>query len=124
MATPARSSVRSSDRYRALLALGYEPEVARRIEELEHRENDVLDQVEGVPSSRRDALQDELDAVQAELARLSKRYLTAKEVAEILHVHYRTVRRMCDRGELRGAIRVGRDWRIPPSALKPEATEA
>ncbi len=42
--------------------------------------------------------------------------LTPKEVAEILRVSPRTVQRWVKEGKLR-AVRVGRLWRIPSTAL-------
>jgi excisionase family DNA binding protein len=50
--------------------------------------------------------------------------LTTKEVARRLKVTPQTVQRLIHRGELK-ASRVGRDWRIKPSAFEAflEATE-
>lgn len=45
--------------------------------------------------------------------------LTTGKVAELLQVTPTTVRSMCERGELRGAVRIGDWWRIPRSALEP-----
>lgn len=45
--------------------------------------------------------------------------LTTGKVAELLQVTPTTVRGMCERGELEGAVRVGEWWRIPRSALEP-----
>lgn len=45
--------------------------------------------------------------------------LTTGKAAELLQVTPTTVRGMCERGELEGAVRVGEWWRIPPSALVP-----
>ncbi|GAH57601.1 unnamed protein product, partial [marine sediment metagenome] len=42
--------------------------------------------------------------------------LTIKDVAEILKVSQGTIRRMLDRGELKG-IRIGRLWRIAQSEI-------
>lgn len=44
---------------------------------------------------------------------------TTGKVAELLQVTPTTVRGMCERGELQGAIRVGAWWRIPRAALAP-----
>jgi excisionase family DNA binding protein len=40
-------------------------------------------------------------------------------LADRVGVHERTIRRMCDRGEIPGAIRVGKKWRVPADALTP-----
>ena len=42
---------------------------------------------------------------------MSERYITVKEVAEILSVHHRTVTRLLTTGKLKGA-KVGRSWRL------------
>lgn len=47
------------------------------------------------------------------------RPLTTGKVAALLNVAPTTVRGMCERGELLGAMRIGNWWRIPRSALKP-----
>lgn len=44
-------------------------------------------------------------------------YATPAEVAERFSISRVTVYRMCDRGELAGAIRVGGQWRIPRETL-------
>ena len=44
-------------------------------------------------------------------------FFTPEEIADRFRVHARTVRRLCVRGELRGAVKVGRQWRIPASAV-------
>lgn len=50
---------------------------------------------------------------------MSGEILTPKEVAAILKCSPATVNRMCDRGELAGAARIGvRFWRIPRSAIE------
>jgi len=38
-------------------------------------------------------------------------------VAEKLDVTAQTVRNMCERGDIPGALKVGRQWRIPPEYL-------
>lgn len=38
--------------------------------------------------------------------------LTAEEVADLLRLNERTVRNMSNRGEIPGAVRVGREWRF------------
>lgn len=43
--------------------------------------------------------------------------LTLPETAERLALHPETVRRMIGRGEL-AAVKVGRHWRVPQSALE------
>lgn len=48
---------------------------------------------------------------------VSEKPLTTGKVAELLQVTPTTVRGMCERGELEGAVRIGDWWRIPPSAL-------
>lgn len=45
-----------------------------------------------------------------------KEVLTAREVADILHVHRYTVYRLLDEGKLRG-FRVSNRWRIPENEL-------
>ena len=44
--------------------------------------------------------------------------LTPEEVAREIRVDEATVRRMCKRGELVGAFRAGRQWRIPAESLE------
>lgn len=48
---------------------------------------------------------------------MSEQYLTVDQAAERLQVHPRTVRRLLVSGELPGN-RIGRQWRISPSALQ------
>ena len=38
--------------------------------------------------------------------------LTAEEVAQVLRMHERTVRRMASKDEIPGARRIGREWRF------------
>lgn len=45
------------------------------------------------------------------------RPLTTGAVADLLAVTPNTVRAMCERGELPGAIRIGNWWRIPAEAV-------
>jgi excisionase family DNA binding protein len=47
---------------------------------------------------------------------MTERFLTINQTAELLGVHHGTVRRMIAKGRLR-AVRVGRLWRVPGSAL-------
>lgn len=57
---------------------------------------------------------------QTESIRLkTEKPLTTGKVAELLQVTPTTVRGMCERGELEGAVRIGEWWRIPRSALEP-----
>jgi excisionase family DNA binding protein len=44
--------------------------------------------------------------------------LTDVEVAKLLRKHPRTIQRRCQAGELPGAYKAGRSWRIPPRALR------
>lgn len=44
-------------------------------------------------------------------------YLTVSEVAIKLRVAETTVRNMCERGDIPGVRRIGRQWRIPASYL-------
>jgi excisionase family DNA binding protein len=44
-------------------------------------------------------------------------YLTPKETADRLRVTTRTVRNLIDRGEIVGAVKVGRQWRIPAASV-------
>ena len=47
--------------------------------------------------------------------------LTPETVAQKLSVTPATIRNMCDRGDIPGARKVGRQWRIPVSYLMDEA---
>jgi len=49
-----------------------------------------------------------------------EKYLTPGEYAGIYRVSVRTVTRMCERGEVPGAKKVGRQWRIPNPDWKAE----
>jgi excisionase family DNA binding protein len=46
-----------------------------------------------------------------------EQFYTVQEIAALLRVHEETIRRLCDRGELR-SIRVAANRRIPESAVK------
>ena len=46
-----------------------------------------------------------------------QRYLTSSQVAEILNVRVQYVTKLCRRGDLPGAFKVGRSLRIPESAI-------
>lgn len=48
---------------------------------------------------------------------MDERFLSPTEFAKLAGLHEQTVRRLCRDGELRGAIRLGFQWRIPTSAL-------
>jgi excisionase family DNA binding protein len=48
---------------------------------------------------------------------LSQKYLTARDVAELLKVEERTVRRYADRGELPGYKVMGK-WRFDPEEIQ------
>ena len=46
--------------------------------------------------------------------------LTTKQAADLRGVARVTVRRWCQQGKIRGAVRIGRDWMIPATATLPE----
>ena len=46
-------------------------------------------------------------------------YLSIKQVAEKWELNPRTVRNMCAKGKIEGAIKFGRDWMIPIDATRP-----
>ena len=46
--------------------------------------------------------------------------LTTKQAAALHGVAIVTVRRWCQQGKIRGAIRIGRDWMIPATATLPD----
>lgn len=46
-----------------------------------------------------------------------QRYLTSSQVADILNVRVEYVTKLCRRGDLPGAFKVGRSLRIPESAI-------
>lgn len=48
------------------------------------------------------------------------KYYTVKEAAAILKADPETIRRMCKRGEFKGARKVGDTWRIPRSEVDPQ----
>jgi excisionase family DNA binding protein len=48
---------------------------------------------------------------------LSETYYSVRDIAESLKVEERVVRGLLKRGQLRG-VKVGKEWRIPASALK------
>ena len=45
-------------------------------------------------------------------------YVGPTQVAEYFGIHPSTVRRACESGEIEGARKIGRQWRIPISFLK------
>jgi len=51
---------------------------------------------------------------------MSSNLLTTRQAAALRGVAQVTVRRWCQQGKVRGAIRIGRDWMIPASATLPE----
>ncbi|WP_084789799.1 helix-turn-helix domain-containing protein [Arcanobacterium urinimassiliense] len=51
---------------------------------------------------------------------VSKQYLSIKEAAVILGVSYCTVQRALLRHEIKGAIKIGGQWRIPKKTILPE----
>jgi excisionase family DNA binding protein len=46
----------------------------------------------------------------------TSKFLTIREVAIMLGVHYTTVMKAVNAGEMR-AVKIGRQWRIPEDAL-------
>lgn len=46
--------------------------------------------------------------------------LTTRQAADLRGVARVTVRRWCQQGKIRGAVRIGRDWMIPAAATLPE----
>jgi excisionase family DNA binding protein len=48
---------------------------------------------------------------------VSPRLLTSEEVAPHLRKTVRTIRRLAARGKLKGAFKIGRDWRFHPAIL-------
>lgn len=46
-----------------------------------------------------------------------QRYLTSAQVAEVLNVRVEYVTKLCRRGDLPGAFKVGRSLRIPEAAI-------
>ncbi len=51
---------------------------------------------------------------------MSSNLLTTRQAAALRGVAVVTVRRWCQQGKVRGAIRIGRDWMIPETATLPE----
>ena len=47
-------------------------------------------------------------------------YLTAKQAAEKWNISPRRVQVLCERGRVKGAVRLGWAWAIPQDAEKPE----
>lgn len=50
---------------------------------------------------------------------MSEKWVGVAEASEVLGVHPRTLRRAIDRGEFPG-VKIGRRYRVPPSALAGE----
>ena len=48
-------------------------------------------------------------------------YYTPEQAAIILQKHPDTVRRLCKRGELEGARKIGGEWYIPRTTIDPPA---
>ena len=46
--------------------------------------------------------------------------LTTRQAADLRGVARVTVRRWCQQGKVRGAVRIGRDWMIPSTTTLPE----
>lgn len=42
-------------------------------------------------------------------------YYTPQEAAREFRVAEKTIRNMCERGEIEGAVKIGRQWRVPAS---------
>lgn len=53
-----------------------------------------------------------------------RRWLTVDQAAESLGLHRSTVIRQIGEGTIRGARRVGRQWRVPADAVEPPAAAA
>lgn len=41
-------------------------------------------------------------------------YLTSQQAAESLGLTRRRIRQLCESGQIAGAVKLGRDWMIPP----------
>ena len=48
-------------------------------------------------------------------------YYSSKEIAERWHLSERGVRNLCAKGKIAGAVRIGKCWKIPEDAVKPES---
>ena len=46
-------------------------------------------------------------------------YLTIKEIAEKWNITPRRVRAMCQKNQIEGASKLGREWAIPVNAIRP-----
>lgn len=51
---------------------------------------------------------------------VSKQYLSIKEAAVILDISYWTLQQALLRHEIKGAIKIGGQWRIPKKTILPE----
>lgn len=47
-------------------------------------------------------------------------YTTIKEIAEQWDITPRRVQILCNKGNILGAVKIGRDWAVPKNAQKPE----
>lgn len=54
---------------------------------------------------------------QSKIAALLKDFLSVEQAAAELGIKPRAVQTACQRGQLPGAIQLGREWRIPPTAV-------
>ena len=50
---------------------------------------------------------------------LETQLMTTSEAAELWGITTRRVQILCDRGKVKGAVRMGRTWIIPRGTLKP-----
>lgn len=41
-------------------------------------------------------------------------YLTSQQAADSLGLTRRRIRQLCESGQIAGAVKLGRDWMIPP----------
>lgn len=52
----------------------------------------------------------------------NRKYLSSQQVAELFGISAHTVSRKCRSGELSGAVRVGKLWRIPADSVEKALT--
>ena len=50
-------------------------------------------------------------------------YYTTDEAATILRKHRDTIQRMCKRGAIAGAQKIGHDWLIPKTSIDPPTSQ-